>query len=182
MSALRIVQYFELIAFAGSQKEADKFANSSTADTVTLSRLDGAVVHRYQNYFVNELKGWPTDKSAKFAFAPFEAQGAISNLNGDNSVVQVLFPNTELALRLVEQGNGNHLSRLTLTTRWMNEDLEKIREYSEYYIGVGASFSETTVELRFRSAMDSVGSRFPSRTFTRSLVGILPLNADLRMQ
>jgi hypothetical protein len=57
-----------------------------------------------------------------------------------------------------------------------------VRSYEERYVGIGASFSDTTIELRYRTAMDSVGATFPARTLTRSLVGPLPLNAQLVLQ
>jgi hypothetical protein len=49
-------------------------------------------------------------------------------------------------------------------------------------VGIGASVSETTIELRYRSAIDSVISNFPSRTVTRQLVGPLPLNANISLR
>jgi hypothetical protein len=88
----------------------------------------------------------------------------------------------EVAIRLVEQANGNRLSRLELTTAWLNENNGEIKSLNERFLGVGASFSETTIELRFRSALDSAGANFPARSLTRNLVGILPLNADLRLR
>lgn len=164
MSAIRIVQYFELVAFTNA-------ANTTTA------------VHRYQNYFVNETVRWPTNNSPDYVFAPFRTEGSVSNLGGDNTIVQVLFPNIEVAVRLVEQGNGNRLGRLTLTTVWLNQNDQPLpRTYQERYIGIGAAFSETTIELRFRSAMDSVGAQFPARRLTRNLVGILPMSADISLR
>ena len=178
MSNIKIVQYFELVAFT-STAAAKQLAGLSASDTVTLGREQGSVIHRYQNYFVNEQKRF---NGQLYAFAPFRAEGTVSNLSGDNSLVQVLFPNVELAIRLVEQGNGNRLSRLTLYTVWLNANDAIIKQYSERYLGLGAAFSETTIELRFRGAMDSVGANFPARSLSRNLVGILPLNADLFLQ
>ena len=153
MSEIRIVQYFKLVDASGNP-------------------------HRYQNYFVKEPKVFD---GARYSFVPFRAEGSTANLNGDNGIVQVLFPATALSIRLVELGDGNRLSKLTLTTQWLNANLEPRlgRTYEERYVGIGASFSETTVELRFRTAMDSVGAQFPGRTLTRGLVGPLPINADL---
>ena len=153
MSEIRIVQYFKLLDASGNP-------------------------HRYQNYFVKESK---VLDGARYDFVPFRAEGSTANLNGDNGIVQVLFPSTALSIRLVELGDGNRLSKLTLTTQWLNANLEPRlgRTYEERYVGIGASFSETTVELRFRTAMDSVGAQFPGRTLTRGLVGPLPINADL---
>jgi len=154
MAEIRIAQYFKLITSIG-------------------------VVHRYQNYFVGETK---TFLSESYGFAPFRAEGAMATLNGDNETLQVLFPNIEVALRLVEQGNGNRLSELTLTTAWLNASGQILTTLTDYYIGIGASFSETTIELRYRSAIDSVGSAFPGRTLTRDLVGPLPLNSELYLR
>ena len=153
MSEIRIVQYFNLLDASGNR-------------------------HRYQNYFVKEPK---VLDGARYDFVPFRAEGSTANLNGDNGIVQVLFPATALSIRVVELGDGNRLSKLTLTTQWLNANLEPRlgRTYEERYVGIGASFSETTVELRFRTAMDSVGAQFPNRTLTRGLVGPLPINADL---
>jgi hypothetical protein len=153
MAEIRIAQYFKLV----------------TA-TQTL---------RYQNYFIAQASNY---LSESYDFAPFRAEGALAALNGDNENMRVLFPNVEVALRLVEQANGNRLSELTLTTAWLNASDQIINPIPDYYIGIGASFSETTIELRFRSAIDSVGSAFPSRTLTRELVGPLPLNSELYLR
>jgi hypothetical protein len=154
MSEIRIAQYFKL----------------ATA---------GGVIHRYQNYFVGASS---TYLSESYSFAPFQASGALATLNGDNETLQVLFPNLEVVLRLVEQANGNRLSTLAFTTAWLNASDQILTPLTDYYIGIGASFSETTVELRFRSAIDSVGSAFPARTLTRENVGPLPLNSELYLR
>jgi hypothetical protein len=163
MTEVRLAQYFYLVTSAGTQ-------------------------HRYQNFFVNakplvELLE-EDGKTHRYNFAPFRAEGSTANLNGDNGMLRVLFPNVEFAIRLVEQGDGNRLSELTLTTQWLTADLTPAlgRTYRERYVGIGASYSDTTIELRYRTAMDSVGASFPSRTLTRSLVGPLPLNAELVLQ
>lgn len=135
--------------------------------------------HRYQNYFVGQSY---TYLSQAYAFAPFQADGALASLNGENQSMQVLFPNLEIVVRLVEEGEGNRLSELALTTLWLTAAGGIANKFTDFYVGTGASFSEDTVELRFRSAMDSVGSNFPARTFTSENVGILPLNAELYLR
>jgi hypothetical protein len=164
MTEIRLAQYFDLTVANG-------------------------VRHRYQNFFVpiktadGKVSGQaPPLNGQRFEFAPFRAEGSTANLNGDNALVRVLFPNEEFAIRLVEQGDGNRLSRLILTTQWLNAALAPSRTYEERYIGIGASYSDTTIELRYRTAMDSVGAQFPARTLSRQLVGPLPLNADLVLQ
>lgn len=153
MAEIRIAQYFKLV----------------TA-TQTL---------RYQNYFVGAAS---TYLSESYAFAPFRAEGALASLNGDNENLRILFPNIEVALRLVEQANGNRLSELIFVTAWLNASEQVITTVTDYYIGIGASYNDTTIELRFRSAVDSVGSAFPARTLTRDLVGPLPLNSELYLR
>lgn len=178
---IAIVQYFELLSVSNDASTATSLAGFNQLDTITLGKEPNTVYHRYQNFFVNETKVF---NGNNYAFAPFRAEGTTNNLGGDNSLFSVLFPTNELVLRLVEQGNSNRLSRLKFTTVWLNANFEPIsgKAYAEYYVGIGAAFSETTVELRFRSAMDSVGSKFPARTFTRGLVGLLPLNSNVSLQ
>ena len=164
MTEIRLAQYFYLVAF-----------------TLDANGIRRKVRHRYQNFFVSEPR---ILDGARFDFAPFRAEGSTANLNGDNDMVRVLFPNVEFAIKLVEDGDGNRLSELTLTTQWLTADLAPAlgRTYRERYVGIGASYSDTTIELRYRTAMDSVGATFPARTLTRGLVGPLPLNADLVLQ
>ena len=154
MSEIRIAQYFKLTTSTGN-------------------------VHRYQNYFIGTTS---TYLSESYDFAPFRAEGALATLNGDNQQLQVLFPHIEYALRLVEAGDGNRLSQLQLTSAWLTASGSITSTTTDYYIGLGASFSEITIELRFRSAVDSVGSAFPGRTLTRQLVGPLPLNSELYLR
>lgn len=146
-------------------------------------------VFRFQNYFINENRPYkmlgqdPPGGDQTYSFAPFRAEGTSSNLGGDNSPVSILLPYNQVAIKFVEQFNGNRLSRAGLATVWLSaNDQATPQQWVEYYVGIGASYSDDTLELRFRSATDSVGSQFPSRKLTRTLVGILPLNADLRLQ
>lgn len=138
--------------------------------------------HYYQNYFIAASKDF---LGQPYAFAPFQADGALANLNGDNQQLRVLFPAQELVIRLVEEGDGNRLSVLRLVTTYINAagDIQNTpAPMTSFFVGVGATFSDTTVELRFRSSMDSVGASFPARTLTVDNVGILPLNADLSLR
>ena len=73
------------------------------AQFFNLTTTDGTT-HRYQNYFVNESYNY---LNQRYEFAPFRAEGTISNNTGDNAVVQVLFPNVDFAIRLLDAGNGN---------------------------------------------------------------------------
>jgi hypothetical protein len=151
MSEIRIAQFFRLVTANGN-------------------------LHRFQNYFVSESR---TYLGEAYDFAPFQAEGSMASLNGENQQLRILFPNVKYGLMLVEEGEGNRLSTLQLTTVWLDANGNIITPLSDFYVGVGAAFSDTTIELRFRSAIDSVGSEFPGRTLTRELVGPLPLNADL---
>lgn len=135
--------------------------------------------YRYQNYFIG---GNYTLLGQSYAFMPFQANGALASLNGENSQLSILFPNQELIIRLVEAGEGNRLSVLALTTAWLTPAGGIATKFTDYFVGTGAAFNDDTVELRFRSSMDSVGAQFPGRTFTVDNVGVLPLNAELYLR
>jgi hypothetical protein len=154
----------------------------------------GAVPRRFQNFFYasssSPLIALPGTSSPLYAFAPFRVEGATAQLNGENETVQVLFPFTTFGVRLVEEGDGNRLSRMELRTVWLennkttNEPSDYLvsAQYTDSYIGVGASFSDTTIELRFKSAMDSVNANIPALSFTKQNTGILPLNSDINLR
>lgn len=169
MSELRIAQYIEIVGRQEIERESGGRRYLSV----------GSNSYRYQNYFVAQNR--PRGEGAPYVFVPFKIEGTTANVGGDNSLVQLLLPNVDIGIRLVEVNNGNRKSRLTLTTVWLNAEERETKSFSERFIGLGASFSETTIELRFRSAVDSVGSNFPARTLTRKLAGILPLNSELRL-
>lgn len=136
--------------------------------------------HRYQNYFVGQSKNFD---SKTFEFAPFQVQGGVSNLNGDNIQIQVLFPATAYAIKLVESAEGNRKSLLTLSTRTVTE-AGKISGNGplEIFIGLGASISEDTIELRFNTAADSVATNFPAQQLNEENVGFLPLDSALTLR
>lgn len=160
MTTIRAAQFFKLIMY-------------DTRGNRTSTNL-------YQNYFIGETK---RVDGQSYTFAPFKAEGTVASIGGDNNSLQILLPNDAFAMRIVEQGNGNRLSRLELTTRWLNANNEFTGSYySENYIGIGSAFSDTTVELRFRSSMDSVSGQFPRATFSRDLVGPLPTSAEISLR
>lgn len=155
MAEIRVAQYFKLVTKAGTP-------------------------HLYQNYFFNQSSSLGGES---YNFAPFRVEGTTVSLNGDNDTLRVLFPNEEVILRLVEAGGLNYLTSLTLSTAWLNASEQIVGSpLVDYYVGVGASYSETTIDLRFRSAVDSVGNSFPARIVTRQLVGPLPLNSELYLR
>ena len=129
--------------------------------------------HFFQNYYVNAND-----------FAPFQVQGSVSSLGGDNSQIQVLFPTTEYAIALVESGNGNRQSRLILTTFVLTSQEQVPNNFlsQEIYIGIGASFSENTIELRFNTAVDAVAANFPAQRLSEENVGFLPLDSALSLR
>ena len=157
MSNIRIVQFF-------------KYTAATNPDQT----------YRYQNYFVGEEK---THNGEQYQFAPFQSSGSLSTLTGDNETVTVLFPAIEYAIRIVDQSGGNRQSTLQLTTKWLTANSEYTNiEFTETLIGIGASFDDTTLELRFRTVMDSVGANFPGRTFTTENTGVLPISAELYLR
>jgi len=134
----------------------------------------------FQNYFVNESK---SKGNKSFDFAPFQVSGGISSIGGDNSQIQILFPATDYAIALVELSNGNRKSQLELTTKVVNAaGTVTSLMAKEFYIGLGAAFSESTIELRFNTAVDAVGSNFPAQQLNEDNVGILPLDSALSLR
>lgn len=160
MATIRAAQFFKLIMYDAKGNKAS--------------------TNYYQNYFINEAK---KIGGQSYLFAPFRTEGSAANLGGDNTSLQLLLPNDAFAMRFVEQGNGNRLSYMELTTHWLNANNAFTgSSYTEYYTGIGSAFSETTIELRFRSSMDSVGGQFPRATFTKNLVGPLPTSAEISLR
>jgi hypothetical protein len=146
---------------------------------IKLETSDGKIYY-YQNYFVGQrvVLGGPL-----YSFVPFEIDGGVSSLNADNQQVTLRLPASQYAVRLVELGDGNRLSKLVVKTRFINADGRvKLGGFDEYYVGIGASFSDDTIELRFRSALDGVAAGFPARTLTEENVGILPLESTLSLR
>ena len=165
---IRLVQFFKI--------QTARSWNSST------NSFNESLVRRYQNYFARQDI---TFAGETYKFAPFQVQGSVSSLNGDNSQIQVLFPTTQYAIKLVELGGGNRKSALTLYTRSVPRDSTGAVSSSgptEQYIGLGASFSADTIELRFNTAADSVASNFPAQRLNQENVGILPLDSALSLR
>ena len=136
--------------------------------------------HLYQNYFLKVVK---TFKGLSYSYVPFEVEGGVSSLNADNQQITIRLPATEYAVRLVERGDGNRLSKLLLYTRFITAaDGIPNAGPEEYYVGIGASFSDDTIELRFRSALDGVAAGFPASALTEGNVGILPLDSNLSLR
>lgn len=144
-----------------------------------LDTTDG-FTHRYQNYFLKVSK---TFKGALYSYVPFEVEGGVSSLNADNQQITIRLPASEYAIRVVEEGDGNRLSKLLLCTRFITAS-GGIPDTGpeEYYVGIGAAFSDDTIELRFRSALDGVAAGFPASTLTERNVGVLPLESTLSLR
>ena len=159
-SEIRIVQFFDFTDANGVLKSNER---------------------QFQNYFVGENK---TVGGKTYGFAPFAVQGSTSNLNGDNEQVQILFPTTDYALFLVERAEGNRNSRLTLTTFTVSAtgSISSNPLSQEFFIGLGATFNEDSIELRFNTAIDSVAANFPARRFNENNVGHLPLESALSLR
>ena len=151
---IRIVQYFDLTATGGP--------------------------YRYQNYFVGDNS---TFGSLTYSFAPFQVNGGVSSLNGDNIQIQVLFPANEVSLTLLDVAEGNRKSSLILYTRTIsNKGIISDTGPQEQFIGLGASVGLETIELRFNTAADSVAANFPAQRLNQENVGILPLDSALSLR
>lgn len=149
-----------------------------------------------QKFFITYFRKCPDDTSGEETtevrqnyyvaapdFAPFQVEGSVSTLGGDNSEIKILLPTTDYAIALVECGDGNRKSRLRLTTNFITSG-EQVGPLisQEICVGIGASFSETTIELRFNTAVDAVASNFPAQRLNEENVGILPLDSALSLR
>ena len=151
---IRIVQFFDLTATGGP--------------------------YRYQNYFVGNNS---TLDGLTYSFVPFQVNGGVSSLNGDNIQIQVLFPANEVSLKLLDAADGNRKSLLTLYTRTIsNNGIISDTGPQEQFIGLGASVGLETIELRFNTAADSVAANFPAQRLNQENVGILPLDSALSLR
>lgn len=116
-----------------------------------------------------------------YRFTPFEVRGVLQSAKGDNGQVSILLPNTDMTLQMLQALDGARLARFELRTIWLmpnlEPDLTKLR--TDFFVGLGASISDSTIELRCRSAVDSVSEQFPLRQLTAELVGNLPQTAEV---
>lgn len=134
---------------------------------------------RCQNYFAAQDFVYA---GKTYIFCPFQVSGNMAALGGDSETLTCLFPNEDLVLSIVAGGDGNRNSELTLTNLWVNASGAPLPgAFPEFYIGSGATFSDTTMELRFRAAMDAVNAQIPNRILTSENVGILPLDSAIRL-
>lgn len=135
---------------------------------------------RCQNFFLGQDFVY---QGLRYQFVPFQVSGSLMTLTGDSETLTCLFPNEDLVLAVVTSGDGNRNSKLTLTNLWLNQSNQPLPgAFPEYYVGVGCSFSETTVELRFRSAMDAVNAQIPGRIITAENCGVLPLDSQISLR
>jgi len=143
-------------------------------------RLVGQPVYRGQNIFIGERY---TYAGIQYEFVPFEVTGTTQSLGGDNPQVSLLMPNEQIILTMLEGGQGNRNSTMRLTQLWLTPAFTPLPgPLQEFYVGIGAGDSDTTVELRFRSPMDAATSRFPRQILSAQNVGILPLNTELNLR
>lgn len=132
---------------------------------------------RFQNYFVGRDYSW---NGNTYVFSGFQIDGSQTS-GAENSQISILFPNTDVSLNLLEVLDGARLSQIRVDSVWYVNNTES-QVITDYYTGVGSSFDETTIEVRCRSAIDSVVSGFPRRQLNDELVGILPQLNEIRLQ
>lgn len=137
----------------------------------------GSQTLRFQNYFVGRDYSRGSDT---YVFSGFRVEGSQTS-GAENTQISLLFPNTETSLNLLELLDGGRLAQIRVDSVWLVNDVES-QAISDYYTGVGSSFDETTIELRCRSAIDSVVTGFPRRQLNDRLVGRLPQLNEIRLQ
>jgi hypothetical protein len=143
-------------------------------------QMKGQNSFKAQNIFIGRDY---TYQGVIYRFCPFEISGTTQALGGANPLLSVMLPNEEIILQMLAGGDGNRNSTLRLTQVWLTPALTPLPGgLEEFYVGIGAGDSDTTVELRFRSPMDAATSRFPRQILSAQNVGILPLSAELTLR
>ena len=150
-------------------------ANFAIAQFITLTVDPHSL--RFQNYYMGRDYVY---NDQTYLFSPFRIEGTRSS-GADNSQISVLFPNSRTSLPLLQLLNGGRLVQARVDSLWMLDDTPE-QTITEWYTGVGSTFDETTVEIRFRSAVDAVTSGFPRRQMNDALVGLLPQLNEIRLQ
>lgn len=140
----------------------------------------GGATYRLQNYFIGQDY---TYGGKTYKFVGFQLSGSLMSLGGDNPMTSLLMPNDKMALTIVNSHDGNRNSLMKVTQLWLSASNSPLpNPITEFYIGVGAADNDTTLELRFRSAIDSVISSFPRRVISAENVGVLPLDSQISLR
>lgn len=137
------------------------------------------VVYKYQNAIPNERKEY---NAQQYDYLGFIYQGAAKNRTGDNLEANfVLGTNpvsTNLSRRLI---STRHYAEIA--TVQFDKDMNITRTLSrEYWIIASLTYDPDNLEIVLSSAIDAVGTNAPLRALSRSMVGNLPITANIQVR
>jgi hypothetical protein len=145
-----------------------------------LSNREGTQSWRFQNFFISQTASFET---MGYAFLPFGFSGVSVNRNGDNTEASLVFPNNELsrawAHTAVKESWIGHVNVMLL-----NPDDNTEGQVMHQYTGQvsAGGWDETNLTLNLNTILDAVGSDVPLRRLTQSLVGKIPVSANVRLR
>jgi phage-related protein len=147
---------------------------------LTLTTQSGSQSYRFQNFHIGATASF---EGQLYGFMPFGFSGISINRTGDNTEASLIFPNNEISRNWAVQA---------VTDRWlgtvyvMNLDPDNTTSGTKMhqYIGQVASgeWNETSLTLRLNTVLDAVGFDVPLRRLTQSIVGNLPVSANVRLR
>ena len=156
----------------------------SIGNFLTLKK-NGVVQYRYQNFYISETI-YLTDTEWYF-FLPFGFSGITINSDGADVSASLLLPNNTISRNWADEaikeqwvGTVKVLLLNPDKTGDISTDYGQLSEYTGQ-INSG-SWGQTNVALNMSTVLDSVGSDFPRRRLTQTLVGDLPVSNSVRLQ
>jgi len=158
MSYVRLGNFFQLYSLSGDREVSEG---------------------RYNNVTPGQSLGYDR---LTYDYLSFIYQGAAKNRTGDNLEAQLV-----LAVNQISTG----IARRAINNRW------HVRVYSatmtptgsvlkvltiEDWIAASMAYDNETLEIVLSSGIDAVGANAPTRVLTRSLVGHIPVTANIQTQ
>jgi hypothetical protein len=145
-----------------------------------LSSRAGTSSWRFQNFHIAKTA---TFQGINYTFLPFGFSGVSINRNGDNTEASLVFPNNELsrawALTAVKESWIGRVYVMLLNP----DDVSEGQIMHQYTGQVAAgNWDETSLNLSLNTILDAVGSDVPMRRLTQSLIGKIPVSANVRLR
>lgn len=135
-----------------------------------------------QNFYIAQAY---TYDSRSWQYCDFRPSGSSQSNTGDAVEKTIQFPNIPLILQPVFDNDGMRGVVAILKTVWLDAALlpDPTKVLTEVLVGKGASFVDTTLEVRLSAVEDAVSKEIPARKLSanQESVGILPLSAQLRL-
>lgn len=136
----------------------------------------------FQNYHIDENVLGPSGTAwpVVHTFLPFGFSGLTANRRGDNSETLLTFPNNELSRAWAMDAIRNAWL-VDCTVMLIDPDTRQNLMMLTTYTGQVASgtWDDTALVLRVDSILDAVGFDVPARQIHSSLVGRLPITAQV---